>query len=143
MLPLVSLKEQAFFFEKKVRSMVLNFGPQHPASHGVLRLVLLLDGEFVLGAEPHIGFLHRGSEFLMAGRNYLQNIFFLDRLDYTSVITQAHAYCLCVEQLVLFTHKKLFSLGFRTIFDELGRLLNHLLAVSTHALDIGTMSPLF
>jgi NADH:ubiquinone oxidoreductase subunit D len=79
----------------------------------------------------------------MSGRNYLQNIFFLDRLDYTSVITQAHAYCLCVEQLILFTHKNLFNLGFRTLFDELARVLNHLLAVSTHALDIGTMSPLF
>ena len=121
---------------------MLNFGPQHPASHGVLRLVLQLRGELVLKVDSHIGFLHRGSEKLMESRNYTQSALYLDRLDYTSVLTQTHAYCLCVEELREF-HLQRDTYIVRVIFDELARMLNHLLAVSTHSLDVGSMAPLF
>jgi NADH-quinone oxidoreductase subunit D len=128
---------------KYYRSIVLNFGPQHPASHGVLRLVLQLSGEIVEKVDPQIGFLHRGSEKLMELCTYIQASYYLDRLDYTSVITQSHAFCIAVEQLNNLFILDIFTASSRTLFDELGRLLNHLLAVSTHALDVGTMSTLF
>lgn len=123
--------------------MVINFGPQHPASHGVLRLVLQVRGEVVEKIDPHIGFLHRGSEKLMESRNFTQNVVYLDRLDYTSVMTQTHAYCLAVESL-----DSVYFLNFKTalirvIFDELARVLNHLLALATNSLDVGSMTPLF
>lgn len=125
-----------------VASFVLNFGPQHPASHGVLRLVIQLNGELIEKLDPHIGYLHRGSEKLLEMKDFKKGSLYLDRLDYTSVLTQTHAYCLCIEQLNSY-YLTTNSLIFRSIFDELSRLLNHLLANSTHSLDIGSMAPLF
>lgn len=125
-----------------VASFTLNFGPQHPASHGVLRLVVQLNGELVEKLDPHIGYLHRGSEKLLELKDFKKGSLYLDRLDYTSVLTQTHAYCLCVEQLNSY-YLTTNSLIFRSVFDELARLLNHLLANSTHSLDIGSMAPLF
>ncbi len=129
--------------QNSLKSVILNFGPQHPASHGVLRLVLQLNGEILEKIDPHIGFLHRGSEKLMESRNYLQAAVYLDRLDYTSVLTQTHAYCISVESLALDTAVSFVTAITRTLFDELARMLNHLLAISTHSLDVGSMAPLF
>jgi NADH-quinone oxidoreductase subunit D len=122
--------------------LILNFGPQHPAAHGVLRLVIKLNGEYIMGIDPHIGFLHRGTEKLAEQHSYLTNVVFIDRLDYTSVLTQTHAYALAIESGVSYINSNI-TLNVRTIFDELSRILNHLLALATHALDIGTMSILF
>jgi len=127
----------------KVKTFSINFGPQHPASHGVLRLVLQLNGELVDKVDPHIGFLHRGSEKLMESRNYTQGAVYLDRLDYTSVLTQTHAYCLCVESAASYRSVNTGTRLARTVFDELARMLNHLLAISTHSLDVGSMATLF
>jgi NADH-quinone oxidoreductase subunit D len=128
---------------RKVKSAVINFGPQHPASHGVLRLILQLNGELVEKIDAHIGFLHRGSEKLMECRNFTQAAVYLDRLDYTSVLTQTHAYCLAVEDLVSGFYVNTTTALIRTLFDELARMLNHLLAISTHSLDVGSMATLF
>jgi NADH-quinone oxidoreductase subunit D len=128
---------------RRLRSAVINFGPQHPASHGVLRLVVQLNGEVVEKIDPHIGFLHRGSEKLMENRNFTQAAVYLDRLDYTSVLTQTHAYCLAVESATAEGALNTNTLLLRTLFDELARMLNHLLAISTHSLDVGSMATLF
>ncbi|AHX11487.1 NADH dehydrogenase (quinone), D subunit [Neorickettsia helminthoeca str. Oregon] len=120
----------------------LNFGPQHPATHGVLRLILELDGETVERADPHIGFLHRGTEKLIEYKTYLQALPYFDRLDYVSPMAQEHAYSLCVEKLLGIT-APIRAQYIRVIFLELTRLLNHLLNVTTHALDVGAMNPLF
>lgn len=132
-----------YICESFFKTLVLNFGPQHPASHGVLRLVLQLQFELVEKIEAHIGFLHRGSEKLMEYLNLSQAVVFLDRLDYTSVITQGHAFCIAVESTNFYIKCNYITNSFRTIFDELSRILNHIFAIVTHALDIGTMSPLF
>ncbi len=129
--------------QKSIKSVLLNFGPQHPASHGVLRLVLQLNGEVIEKIDAHIGFLHRGSEKLMESRGFMQASVYLDRLDYTSVLTQTHAYCLAVENLLVADAISSTTAAVRTIFDELARMLNHLLAISTHSLDVGSMAPLF
>ena len=134
---------QDFINENCLKTFILNFGPQHPASHGVLRLVLEMNGEIVEKIDSNIGFLHRGSEKLMEYHKLNQNSIFFDRLDYTSVLTQTHAYCLTVEQHLLDYSITVQTLAVRTIFDELARMLNHLLAISTHALDVGTMVQLF
>jgi len=127
---------------KKIKNFTINFGPQHPAAHGVLRLVLELDGELIHRCDPHIGLLHRGTEKLIENKNYLQVLPYFDRLDYVSMMTQEHAYCLSVEKL--FNIKvPLRAQYIRVLFDELTRILNHLLAVSCHALDVGAMSPMF
>ena len=126
-----------------VKTITINFGPQHPASHGVLRLVLQLKGELVEKIDPHIGFLHRGSEKLMESRNFTQGVVYLDRLDYTSVLTQTHAYCMCVEKTQAAFKSNCATGLFRVVFDELARMLNHLLAISTHSLDVGSMATLF
>jgi len=123
-------------------NLILNFGPQHPAAHGVLRLIVVLRGEYVSSIDPHIGFLHRGSECLMEQHSLLNNIVFLDRLDYTSVLTQTHAYCLSIESMCN-SLVDITTLGLRTLLDELSRLLNHLLSLATHALDVGTMAIIF
>lgn len=126
---------------KEVKNFTMNFGPQHPAAHGVLRLVLELEGEMVLRADPHIGLLHRGTEKLIEYKNYLQALPYLDRLDYVSAMSQEHAYVLCVEKL-LGVDVPLRAQYIRVIFAEVSRLLNHLLALTTHAIDVGAMTPL-
>lgn len=124
----------------KIKNFTMNFGPQHPAAHGVLRLVLELDGEVVERADPHIGLLHRGTEKLIEYKNYLQALPYFDRLDYVSMMAQEHAYSLAVEKL-LGCCVPLRAQYIRVLFCELTRLLNHLLAVTTHALDVGALTP--
>jgi NADH dehydrogenase (ubiquinone) Fe-S protein 2 len=121
-------------------SYLLNFGPQHPAAHGVLRLVLELNGETVIGADPHIGLLHRGTEKLMETKTYTQGLPYMDRLDYVSMMAQEHGYSLAVEKLLNIEVPERASY-IRVLFDELTRILNHLLAVTCHALDVGAMTP--
>ena len=123
-----------------VKNFSLNFGPQHPAAHGVLRLVVELAGEAVLRAEPHIGLLHRGTEKLIEYKTYVQGLPYFDRLDYVSIMAQEHAYCLAIENL-LDLQVPLRAKYLRVLFLELTRLMNHLLAVSTHALDVGALTP--
>lgn len=123
-----------------LKNFTLNFGPQHPAAHGVLRLVLELNGEVVLRADPHIGLLHRGTEKLMEYKTYMQALPYLDRLDYVSMMAQEHAYSLAVERL-LKCDVPLRAKYIRVLFDEITRILNHLLALTTHALDVGAMTP--
>lgn len=120
----------------------LNFGPQHPAAHGVLRLILEINGETVERADPHIGFLHRGTEKLIEYKTYLQALPYFDRLDYVSPMCQEHAYSLCVEKL-LGCSIPIRAKYLRVLFSEITRLLNHLLNIATHALDVGAMTPLF
>ena len=121
-----------------VRNYTLNFGPQHPAAHGVLRLVLELDGEVIVRADPHIGLLHRGTEKLAETRTWLQTLPYMDRLDYTSMIPSEHVYCLAVERL-LGVEVPIRAQYIRVMFDEITRIKNHLLNIGTHALDIGAM----
>jgi NADH-quinone oxidoreductase subunit D len=126
--------------ETKIRKFNLNFGPQHPAAHGVLRLVLELDGEVVERVDPHIGLLHRGTEKLMEARTYLQNIPYFDRLDYVAPMNQEHAFCLAIEKLTGVDVPIRGSL-IRVLFCEIGRILNHLLNVTTQAMDVGALTP--
>ncbi len=123
----------------EIRNYTLNFGPQHPAAHGVLRLILELDGEVVVRADPHIGLLHRGTEKLAEQRTWLQNVPYLDRLDYWSPMCNEHAYCMAVERL-LDVEVPLRAQYIRVMFDEITRILNHLCAIGAHALDIGAMT---
>lgn len=125
---------------KEIKNFTLNFGPQHPAAHGVLRLILELNGEVVERAEPHIGLLHRGTEKLIEYKNYLQALPYFDRLDYVSMLCQEHTYCLAIEKLVNCKIPKRAQY-IRVLFAEITRLLNHLLAVGCHAMDIGAMTP--
>ena len=125
---------------KEIKNFTLNFGPQHPAAHGVLRLVLELNGEIVERAEPHIGLLHRGTEKLIEYKNYLQALPYFDRLDYVSMLSQEHTYCLAIEKLVNCKIPKRAQY-IRVLFAEITRILNHLLAVGCHAMDIGAMTP--
>ncbi|MFT6528180.1 MAG: NADH-quinone oxidoreductase subunit D, partial [Celeribacter sp.] len=126
--------------EQKIRNFNINFGPQHPAAHGVLRMVLELDGEIVERADPHIGLLHRGTEKLMESRTYLQNLPYLDRLDYVAPMNQEHAWCLAIERLAGVDVPRRASL-IRVLFSEIGRVLNHLLNVTTQAMDVGALTP--
>lgn len=123
-----------------LKTFTLNFGPQHPAAHGVLRLIIELNGETVIRSEPHIGLLHRGTEKLIEYKNYLQALPYFDRLDYVSIIAQEHTYSLAVENLLNIT-VPIRAKFIRTLILELTRLLNHLLAVTTHALDVGALTP--
>jgi len=125
---------------KKLKNFNLNFGPQHPAAHGVLRLILELEGEVVERADPHIGLLHRGTEKLIEYKNYLQALPYFDRLDYVSMMSQEHAYCLAVEKL-LKLNVPLRAQYIRVLFSEITRLLNHLLALTCHAMDVGALTP--
>jgi NADH-quinone oxidoreductase subunit D len=125
----------------EMNSYMINFGPQHPAAHGVLRLVLEMEGELVHRADPHIGLLHRGTEKLIENRPYLQSIPYFDRLDYCSMLCQEHAYVLAVEKL-LGIEAPIRALYIRTLFDEITRVMNHLLNITTMALDVGAMTPL-
>jgi NADH-quinone oxidoreductase subunit D len=122
------------------RKFTINFGPQHPAAHGVLRLVLDLDGEIVERVDPHIGLLHRGTEKLMEYRTYLQNIPYFDRLDYVAPMNQEHAFCLAIEKLLGVDVPKRAQL-IRVLFSEIGRVLNHLLNITTQAMDVGALTP--
>jgi len=126
---------------KEIKNFTLNFGPQHPSAHGVLRLVLELDGEIVEKADPHIGLLHRGTEKLIEYKNYTQALPYFDRLDYVSMMAQEHGYSLAVEKL-LRCEMPLRAQYIRVLFSEITRILNHLLAISTHALDVGAMTPM-
>jgi NADH-quinone oxidoreductase subunit D len=121
------------------RHYTLNFGPQHPASHGVLRLILTMDGEVIQRAEPHIGLLHRATEKLAESKPYNQNIGYMDRLDYVSMMCNEHSYVLAIEKL-LGIQPPIRAQYIRVLFDEITRLLNHLLWLGAHALDIGAMS---
>lgn len=127
-------------FFKKIKSMTMNFGPQHPAAHGVLRLVLHLDGEIINKVDVHIGLLHRGTEKLIEYKTYLQALPYFDRLDYVSMMAQEHAFSLAVENL-LKCRVPLKSRFIRILFCEITRILNHLLALTTHALDVGALTP--
>jgi len=125
---------------QQLKNFTLNFGPQHPSAHGVLRLVLELNGEVVERADPHIGLLHRGTEKLIEHKTYIQALPYFDRLDYVSMMVQEHAYSLAVESL-LALDVPLRAKFIRVLFDEITRILNHLLAVTTHALDVGALTP--
>jgi NADH dehydrogenase I D subunit len=124
----------------KVQPFTINFGPQHPAAHGVLRLVLEMKGELVERADPHIGLLHRGTEKLIEYKTYLQALPYFDRLDYVSMMCMEHAYVLAVEQLLNVTVPKRAQY-IRVLFSELTRIMNHLLAVTCHAMDVGALTP--
>ncbi|RVA99378.1 NADH-quinone oxidoreductase subunit D, partial [Mesorhizobium sp. M7A.F.Ca.CA.004.01.1.1] len=126
--------------EAPVRNFTINFGPQHPSAHGVLRLVLELDGEIVERADPHIGLLHRGTEKLIEHKNYLQALPYFDRLDYVAPMNQEHAFCLAAEKLLEISVPTRGQLV-RVLFCEIGRLLSHLLNVTTQAMDIGALTP--
>lgn len=124
----------------KLKNFTINFGPQHPAAHGVLRLILELDGEVVTRADPHIGLLHRGTEKLIEYKTYLQALPYFDRLDYVSMMAQEHTYSLAVENILNIKIPRRAQL-IRVIFCEITRILNHLLAVGCHAMDVGAMTP--
>lgn len=126
---------------KNIKQFKMNFGPQHPAAHGVLRLILELEGEIITKADPHIGLLHRGTEKLIESKTFLQGLPYLDRLDYVSMMVQEHAYALAIEKL-LNIQIPLRAQYIRVLFSEITRILNHLLAVTCHALDVGAMTPL-
>jgi NADH-quinone oxidoreductase subunit D len=122
------------------RNFTINFGPQHPAAHGVLRLVLELDGEIVERVDPHVGLLHRGTEKLIEQKTYLQAIPYFDRLDYVAPMNQEHAFCLAAEKLLGITVPRRGQL-IRVLYCEIGRLLSHLLNVTTQAMDVGALTP--
>ena len=126
--------------ETSLRNFTINFGPQHPAAHGVLRLVLELDGEVVDRVDPHIGLLHRGTEKLIEHKTYLQAVPYFDRLDYVAPMNQEHAFCLAIEKLLGITVPKRAQL-IRVLYSEIGRLLSHLLNVTTQAMDVGALTP--
>jgi NADH dehydrogenase (ubiquinone) Fe-S protein 2 len=124
----------------EIKNFTINFGPQHPAAHGVLRLILELDGEVVERADPHIGLLHRGTEKLIENKTYMQALPYFDRLDYVSMMAQEHTYSLAVEKLAHLDVPRRAQV-IRVIFLEITRILNHLLAVGCHAMDVGAMTP--
>ena len=123
----------------EIRNYTMNFGPQHPAAHGVLRLVLELDGETIQRADPHIGLLHRATEKLAESKTYLQSLPYMDRLDYVSMMSNEHAYCMAIEKLLQLPVPERAQY-IRVMFDEVTRLLNHLLWLGCHALDVGAMT---
>ncbi len=126
--------------ETEIRNFNINFGPQHPAAHGVLRLVLELDGEVVERVDPHIGLLHRGTEKLIEHKTYLQAVPYFDRLDYVAPMNQEHAYALAVEKLLDIKVPKRGQL-IRVLYSEIGRILSHMLNITTQALDVGALTP--
>ena len=125
---------------KETKTLNLNFGPQHPAAHGVLRLILELDGEVVEKADPHIGLLHRGTEKLIENKTYIQAIPYFDRLDYVAPMNQEHAFALAIEK-ILKIEVPVRAQYIRVIFCEIGRILSHILNITTHALDVGALTP--
>lgn len=139
---MISIIMNSDTFFTKIKNMTLNFGPQHPAAHGVLRLVVTIDGESIVSADPHIGLLHRGTEKLIESKTYMQSLPYLDRLDYVSMMAQEHCYALSIESL-LGLNIPIRAKIIRILFCEITRILNHLLALTTHALDVGAMTPFF
>ena len=125
---------------KKIKNLNLNFGPQHPAAHGVLRLILELDGEVVEKADPHIGLLHRGTEKLIENKTYMQAVPYFDRLDYVAPMNQEHAFALAIEK-ILKLDVPIRAQYIRVIFCEIGRILSHILNVTTQAMDVGALTP--
>lgn len=126
---------------KKIKHFILNFGPQHPSAHGVLRLIIELDGEIITYADPHIGLLHRGTEKLIEYKSYIQGMPYFDRLDYVSMLANEHVYCYAIEMLI--ECKIPYRASYiRVIFLELTRILNHLLSLTTHAIDVGALTPM-
>jgi NADH-quinone oxidoreductase subunit D len=123
----------------EIKNYTLNFGPQHPAAHGVLRLVLELDGEVVQRADPHIGLLHRGTEKLAESKTFLQSVPYMDRLDYVSMMANEHAYVMAIEKLMGVSVPERAQY-IRVMFDEITRILNHLLWIGAHGLDVGAMA---
>jgi NADH dehydrogenase (ubiquinone) Fe-S protein 2 len=133
-------KKVAPVTQPSLKTYNLNFGPQHPSAHGVLRLILELNGERVIKATPHIGLLHRGTEKLIEYKTYSQALGYFDRLDYVSMMCQEHTYSLAVEKL-LNCEIPLRAQFIRVLFNELTRILNHIMAVTTHAMDVGALTP--
>ncbi len=129
------------FMSLETKNVTINFGPQHPAAHGVLRLVLEMDGEVIMRADPHIGLLHRGTEKLIEYKTYLQAVPYFDRLDYVSPMCQEHAFALAVEKLLNIQVPRRAQF-IRVLFSEITRILNHIMAITTQALDVGAMTPL-
>jgi len=125
---------------KKLKVLNVNFGPQHPAAHGVLRLICEIIGERIVHCDPHIGLLHRGTEKLMEQKSYVQNLPYFDRLDYVSMMVQEHAYSLGIEKL-LNTSIPQRSRYLRVLYSEITRILNHIMSLTTHALDVGALTP--
>lgn len=126
--------------KRKFKHYTVNFGPQHPAAHGVLRLILELEGEEIVRADPHVGLLHRGTEKLMEYKTYLQNLPYMDRLDYVSMMTNEQCYSLAVEKLLNIEIPDRAK-WIRTLFGEITRILNHLMSVLSHAMDVGALTP--
>lgn len=125
---------------KKLKTYNLNFGPQHPSAHGVLRLILELNGEIVNRSDPHIGLLHRGTEKLIENKTFLQALPYFDRLDYVSMMAQEHAFSLVIEKLLNLSIPRRSQI-IRVMFSEITRILNHLMSLTTHALDVGALTP--
>jgi NADH dehydrogenase (ubiquinone) Fe-S protein 2 len=125
---------------KKLKLLTINFGPQHPAAHGVLRLILELNGERVIYADPHIGLLHRGTEKFIESKPYLHSLPYFDRLDYVSMMAQEHAYSLAIEKLFGYQITKRAKY-IRMLFLEITRILNHIMSLTTHAMDVGALTP--
>jgi NADH dehydrogenase (ubiquinone) Fe-S protein 2 len=136
----MELKKKSYL---ALKTFNLNFGPQHPSAHGVLRLVLELNGEFILRAIPHIGLLHRGTEKLIESKTIMQALPYFDRLDYVSMMSQEHVYCLAVESIIFKNNNSvpLRAQYIRVLFSEITRILNHLMALTTHAMDVGALTP--
>ncbi len=128
------------FETKKVRHYTVNFGPQHPAAHGVLRLILELNGEEIVRADPHVGLLHRGTEKLIEYKTYLQALPYFDRLDYVSMMTNEQCFSLAVEKLLNIEVPERAK-WIRTMFGEITRILNHLMSILSHAMDVGALTP--
>lgn len=126
--------------KRKVRHYTVNFGPQHPAAHGVLRLILELNGEFIVRADPHVGLLHRGTEKLCEYKTYLQALPYFDRLDYVSMMTNEQCFSLAVEKLLNIELPERAKF-IRTLFGEITRILNHLMSILSHAMDVGALTP--
>lgn len=125
---------------RKIRHYTVNFGPQHPAAHGVLRLILELNGEEIVRADPHVGLLHRGTEKLIEYKTYLQALPYFDRLDYVSMMTNEQCFSLAVEKLLNIEVPERAK-WIRTLFGEITRVLNHLMSVLSHAMDVGALTP--
>ncbi len=130
---------------RHIKSFVLNFGPQHPAAHGILKLIAQMNGEVIDRVDPQFGLLHRGTEKLFEARPFLQALPYFDRFDYVANLFQEHAYCHALERLNGLQNKPLDGalLAYRTLFDEMSRIMNHLLTLSATSLDLGVMGPLF
>ena len=127
--------------EEDDRVFTLNFGPQHPAAHGVLRMILDLDGELVERVDSHIGLLHRGTEKLIEYKTYLQALPYFDRLDYVAPMNQEHAWCLAIEKMLELEVPRRASF-IRVLYSEIGRLMNHILNITTQAMDVGALTPI-